>query len=777
MITNIEILKQDLPYIHDLNNYLVKPEIFHPHNPKYIKQWNTYRKHVIEGIWVYDKYGWRFMPPTLFLYGNFFKFETRQGKQTIITKPDVRDIDWLIHYSYLEAMGFSGFKNDEKYTSDRILFDQEGIDTLKRSRVKEDVKRYEALFKSNGTYKEFAPANQYLKELNQVENLGIPVYFNSAKNMLVFGSRGGGKSYSVAGIVTQAMITDGMKEYSKEVLAMKPKVNINIGAGESRFSSELISKIVKCLELYGTDPDFGAWSSPQKPDFIEGPFYVDWIGSYGPNNSENPYRYEYDVETPSGWHTEGSGTKLFHTNYSDKKKSGAQAGSGSRNNIVVYEEIGLQPNFVDALLNNVGTVMDNKGEQFGVQIGIGTSGNIDLVQQSKKVFSSPKTYNFLEYDNLWEPGDNSKIGLFLPAYLTNSRFKDENGNTDIEASLKYYTQRREEAYKADDPEVYRNERMNYPIVPSDMWQSSKGSYFPIAELQERELELTKNQYYKSIGRKVELVWDSSSPRGVRANLAPEAEPFYTFPFDRSMSKLDGCVVIYEEPQTIKNEIPEDMYIYTLDPYVSENIDEGGSIGCFQVWMNPKYTMQGFNGSTLVATYYGKNPDGKDAFYSVVEKLIQYYGNCPRMLWYEANRGDSVRGYFMRKNKLFLLCLRPSREKGSHAVERKVAEYGFIVGNQIDKLSLITDASEHLLSFTQNKGVQKRVVETIPDLFLIQQLIPYHLKGNFDAVSAYLGFPLAIKELEHQYIREAEKMKKKNPLAFIALNKNIFHVNK
>lgn len=191
MITNIEILKQDLPYIHDLNNYLVKPEIFHPHNPKYIKQWNTYRKHVIEGIWVYDKYGWRFMPPTLFLYGNFFKFETRQGKQTIITKPDVRDIDWLIHYSYLEAMGFSGFKNDEKYTSDRILFDQEGIDTLKRSRVKEDVKRYEALFKSNGTYKEFAPANQYLKELNQVENLGIPVYFNSAKNMLVFGSRGG----------------------------------------------------------------------------------------------------------------------------------------------------------------------------------------------------------------------------------------------------------------------------------------------------------------------------------------------------------------------------------------------------------------------------------------------------------------------------------------------------------------------------------------------------------------------------------------------------------
>lgn len=584
------------------------------------------------------------------------------------------------------------------------------------------------------------------------------------------------------------MAFDGLKEYTLKSLAKKPNVNIAIGSSDAKKSSELVSKITTNFDLHGTDPDFGVYGSPGSKDFLPGAFYINWIGSAKPNNSQNPYRYEYQVETAQGWQFLGSGTKLIHYNYSEKKSSGAADAAGSRNALNVYEEVGLMPNFRDVLLQNEPTVSGD-GERNGVQFALGTSGDIEAVQQTKMVFNDPETYHFLAFDNIWEQCDH-KIGLFIPAYLSDRRFKDRNGNTDILRALEFFVKRREAASKVDDIEVLRNEMMNFPLVPSDMWTSSRGSYFPIGELLDREKQLVKDKSYKN-GKKVSLVWDSSKQTGVRADIDEDAEPFYTFPFsksmskdDKGMSKLDGACVMYEPPITsydnIHGEIPKDFYIYTLDPYVSENIDEGGSIGCFQIFINKRYTKEGYNGDQLVFTYYGKNPSGKDAFYEVIEKAIQLYGNCPRMFWYEANRGDSVRGYFVRKNKTHLLCIRPTREKGSSAKERIVTEYGYMVSNKIDKLDMITDCAEWLLSFTMRNGKQVRVYETIPDLFLIQQLIQYTIEGNFDAVSALLSLPLALKEIEHQYVFQAEKKSRANPFANLIqatqVNPNILRKN-
>jgi len=774
MITNIDILKQDLPYIYNIKNFLVTPEKFHPDNPKYIAQWNRYKKHCIEGLWAYDQYGYRYMPPTLFYYGNFFKIEDQEGKQRVIKKPSVRDIDWLIHYSYLICCGFSGFEDDDTYSCDVALIDKNILSLVESSMKEEDKKRWLHLHSTNGKLKTYVKPSLYLKDL-QTSPKGRTLYFNQCSNLMLFGSRGGGKSYSIAGIISQILSFDGLKEYNKDALAKSPKANISVGAGIADKSSELLDKVVTNHALLGTDPDFGAWGTPGTPDFIPGPFYVDWVGSIKPNNAQNPYRYEYQVETSSGWQTLGSGTKLVHVNYSEKKATGTQSAAGSRNALVVYTEIGLMGNFRDALLSNEATVSADH-ERFAVQLADGTSGNIDLVQQTKMVFNDPDTYHFLAFDNIWEQTDH-KIGLFLPAYLTNGKFKDSNGNTDIEKALMFFEQRRKDAASKDDIEVLRNEKMNYPLVPSDMWTSSRGSYFPVAELLDREKQLLTNNQYKTIGTPVELIWDSTRQSGVRADLLDKevAEPYYTFPYDKSMSKVDGCCVMYHPPEYMKGEIPKDFYIYTLDPYVSENIDEGGSIGCFQIWLNRKYSSEGYNGNQLVFTYYGKNPSGKDAFYEVIEKAIQLYGNCPRMLWYEANRGDSVRGYFIRKSKTYLLCIRPTREKGSSAKERVVTEYGFMVSNKIDKLNMITDTSEWLLETVTHNGRQIRTYESIPDLFLLNQLVQYTIDGNYDAVSALLGLPLALKEIEHIYNFEAEKKNKKNPLAAISLNPNIFHV--
>ena len=771
MITDINRLKKDLITIEDLSRFLVTVPNLHPDNPTYNKIWKQYFKYCIEGLWAYDNGGWRFMPPTLFFYGNFFKIQhtERGSKVRRFIKPLVRDLDWLIHYSYLEAQGFSGFKDDDQYSCDLALINETLYEELAQSEKQEDRLRFNNIHTKGGKKKIYIIPREYIKRLHKAD-LGKPLYANPSRNLILLGSRGGGKSFSVAGISAHILTFDGAKEYTREWLENPTVAAISIGAGITDKSSELVSKVVTALNKFGTDADLGVYGKSTDNIYEPSPFYRSWVGDHKPGNKKNPFRYEYEVETQHGWSTEGTGTSMFHVNYSDKKQDGTQAGAGARVLLAVYEEIGLMPNFRDALLSDQATVSVD-GDQFGVQLALGTSGNIDLVQQTKLVFENPGEYNFLEFDNLWETSDK-KIGLFIPAYLTESRFKDKNGNTNFEQALEHYANRRMEASKKSDPASIYNEKMNYPLIPSDMWISNKGSYFPQIELMEREKELVRDHYYKTLGQPTKLIWDTKAPNEVRAEYDPDIELLQTFPFDRTVTKIDGGICIYEKPQTIRGEVPNDMYIATFDPYVSENIDEGGSLGVTKVFLNPKYTSEGFNGNYLVATYIGKHPNGKDAYYENQEKLLAYYGNPIRGLWYENNRGDSVRGYYARKNKLYLLALRPNKEKGSNVYQQKVLEYGYTVGNQVDKIEMIDDTAEWLLSHTMFNGKKLRVVETYPCLFTIQQLIQFELKGNYDAVSALIGYPLALKELEHQVIKEKNKPKN-NPLAAISMNINLF----
>lgn len=774
MINNIELLKQDLIRIENIKTWLVDVPQLHPESDDYIKLWTRYTKFCIEGLWGYDSGGWRYMPGTLFFYGNFFTFLDVDEEQNIRRKgkPTIRDIDWMLHYAYLEAQGFSGWENDDVYTSDRAANDPDEFNRLKHSRKHAEQKRFLQMIDSKGQPKRYLSARDNIRKLHTTK-LGRPLYWNHAKNLQIFGSRGGGKSFTFAGITAHHLTFDGLKYFSEADFTEPPTIEVCVGSGDSTKSSEFCSKIVDGLNELGINSNLGVWGSIYDDDYTPCPFYRDWVGSLNPPNKKNPFRYEFEAKIGDRW-VKGQGTKskLIHVNYSDKKQGGETAAAGGRYILMIYEEVGLQANFKDAVRSNVGTVTGKSG-QFGVQVAIGTSGNIELVQQSKHVFTHPNEDNFLEYDDIWE--QTGKIGFFLPAYLTNVTFKDENGNTNIEAALQYYAVRRADAAEKSDPDVLRHEKMNFPIIPSDMWTSGKGHYFPIAELLEQERRLIHHGKYKTIGKPVKLTWDTASPYEVKAEHDETAEPFFDFPYGKNMSTLDGAILIYEEPNYVKGEIPNDMYFFVLDPYVADDPEEGGSLGAFYGFLNPKYTPEGYNGMAMVCSYIGKHPDGKDGFYANIEKIIAYYGNNARSLWYEANRGDSVRGYFVRKRKANLLALSPSREKGSAAFDKRVLNYGITIGGIEQKIEMISDTADTLLLHVVQNGVPKRYYETIPDIFLIRQMITFEIKKhkNFDAVSAFILMPLVVKELQHKTIDEAEKKNKHNPLFFLSVNPNVF----
>lgn len=411
--------------------------------------------------------------------------------------------------------------------------------------------------------------------------------------------------------------------------------------------------------------------------------------------------------------------------------------------------------------------------QFGVQIALGTSGNMDTVQPAKEIFTHPRDFNLVTFVDVWE--ESGEIGFFLPAYMTASDFKDENGNTNYDEAIEFYLKSRNRAEESNNPQILSIEKMNNPLFPSDMWQSDKGNILPVAEAQLRERGLLNNKLYEKNYTPVKFHWDSSKPRGVDYQIDKERKPFFEHKYRYERDDLDGPIMIYEFPQEIHGVVPNDMYKFIgHDPYVSDNIDEGDSLGATYIIMNPKYLTEGFSGNCIVASYIGKPNGGRKEYYENLEKLLAFYGNPIRGLWFEANRGDECKNFFVNKDKQFLLALRPQNINSANIYQRKITQYGYLVGGTIGKADLLDKVHDWLLEPTTIGDETLLNIERIPDIFLIRQIIAFDMKtGNYDAVMALAGAILGIREEEKNIIDEIKNKNKHNPLAFLSQNSRMF----
>ena len=724
---NLSLYTEDVDWIkiEDLKGVLsqFEPVHLHPDDPQYKVQWNGLRTKLVDGIF-YPQFGkMRYIPGRLGYYSKFCTIVDTKDKVRYEITPDIRDLEFHFAYYLIEALGFSGCTNDDKYTCDRRIH--------RFNKLKIDAQA--ELITSNGKLKEFREPREYLFSLHD-DDLGQPLYKNDASNLLVLGARGGGKSYSFALMGVKYELTfHGARNSDRPI----GKTSVEIGSGQVSKSSELIDKIVLSNECLKKEK-FGAYGEEGDDDFEPCPFYMWMDGSYRVNNQQNPWIQQKTVKKGKSWKKIGRKSTLYHSSYSTNKKEGAEASAGGRRNMIVYEEIGLTA-LIKEVWGSNNAVVRTDSEQYGSQIGIGTSGNIELIQSTKHIFTHPKDYNCL----IFGKGN----GFFLPAPLTNKDFKDENGNTNLEEAYEYYIKRREEAKMASDPQVLIAERMNYPLSIEDMWLGGSSGYLPDKEAELREKELIANNLYENIGQAVELVWDSKVDSGVTYRIKPksEAKPIYNWPLSPN-DPTHGEIMIYIHPEKLKVNglLPNDAVIFLHDPYVSDELDKGGSLGASYAIVNPKYESFGLPSYQIAATWISRHPHGVDAYNEEFEKLIQFYGNPVRNVWYEANRGDRFKGHITKKKKNYLLCLRPQFEQGQYIYTRNATQTGYVVSNQIAKVTLLDGLRDLLLMDVGGK----LLIETIPCLFTIKQIRQFKMDGNFDGVSALQGLPLAIKEIEH-----------------------------
>ena len=751
MTINTDLL---FPKIEDNTDFIKTHPNLHPSSSAYEVYWTEELTRLIYGYWGKEetKEGvrYRFIPPQLYYFINYHTMMVTKKKQRIKSRPTLWDINYTIMNLWFISRGFSGFKDDPEYTSNHAVYLHE--QKLKDpNRADTPLHILETItddcYKENGTFKEYIDPLEYLNSTHK-EKLGNPLYDNYSTNLFLFGSRGGGKSFMASAILEHEYLTDGAKTL-EDFLAKKNKVEIFCGAPIASKSSDLLNKFKDSLDSLPGEYYNGK-------EFFPAPFSRQSSGTLKVGNSKHPYRFEYEKKIGNSTKLVGTGTLVKHETFKDNK----QAAVGGRYTVIVLEEVGLE----DSLLTIHGanrSTQDLGEGKFGSSLYIGTSGDVDKVIETEIIFRDPEAYDFLAFTDTYE--GRNKLGFFLPAYYTNAMFKDKNGNTNVEKALEYEYYEREKAKKANNTVAYDELIMSRPIKPSEMFLSRTGNKFPIAMLREVQANNDRYQFKKHLRTIGSLIPDKDYIFGVKFKADPDLKPVDRFPHDQK-SNLQSAWEFYEHPPA--GLIPSNLYKIIYDPIR----DEGGGTSLAAIYVYKSNNTIDGNGNELVAWWVGRYDMPEDIHLQCV--LAAKYFNAQVM--FENNIID-FKNYCMRTGNYHILAPTPKQiiEK---AVKDPTMKYdvGIPMTNPLKEYALRLAQQwlleekkkyvEELIDGTKREVIVRNL-DTIKDDLLLEELIQYNSKGNFDRVSAFLLLMLWIEQDKELVIKETENIVKKSSFDF------------
>lgn len=356
------------PWLHDISPFVVKdhPE-YHPATKDYLDYWEEHEKRCIEGLWGLDKNketnegGWRYCPPQLYYYVNFCVIEDEDevSNSSEVIIPRLRDIEWIFFTNWLICRGFSGYEDDKEYTSNLLVYKlEQGIDLNPKDRKRLSFAKH--IYKKDGSYKKYVDPREYLYKTHE-KPLGLPLYENTALNLLWLASRGIGKSFIAAALVSHTFKFHGATRFDESYFTLVKGPEIVVGAALSSKSADLLKKF-KFMEEYQKE-NFGAWG--ENDEFIPGYFFQNTLGTLVVNNNKSPYRAEYLYKEGGVDKVGGKGTKLIHVTY----ESNSEASVGTRPILSEIEEVGLASELLQLWSANETTLI--RRNKFGSQLGTG----------------------------------------------------------------------------------------------------------------------------------------------------------------------------------------------------------------------------------------------------------------------------------------------------------------------------------------------------------------------------------------------------------------------
>ena len=411
--------------------------------------------------------------------------------------------------------------------------------------------------------------------------------------------------------------------------------------------------------------------------------------------------------------------------------------------------------------------------------GTATSGNMQVFEQN---FYSPKAFNFMPFENVWDKDCRNEIcGYFKPycwglqGQIGDRYAMDENGNSDLELGIRIaYNERQKKKDTAKTFADYINYLGQYALMPAESFSSATENLFSSEELLAWEERLRTDNSFKfyvdgwlfDINGKIEFktnarieaeggklnqdYWDwiegvprkgHEHPHGcIRKWFNPIKVPY----FDKDGKQVIGT--------------PPGLYSISYDPVGinKENklITNKHSHNSIKVWMNP-CTYNGFK-TALVCAYYGR-PEKLEQADRVCFYLARYY-NCIGTTGVEINRGETVSN-FTKWKALKYLMRDPVQIWDTSIKGAVVGSYGVNMGDGAKKLEGLRLLKEMLYSVVgkNDLGEDIYLFQTIYDYQSILELKKWNSLGNFDRVSEMIIRALqwklsdieAAKELAHR----------------------------
>lgn len=545
--------------------------------------------------------------------------------------------------------------------------------------------------------------------LDQASNGGLYNDFEGSNHMAELASRGKGKSYSLASILSHIFIAGENEEANKKVKGI-----VTAYQKEYLTKDGVLNKFTDMINFCAEKSQFPR--KRLKSSFQE----MTWIMGYK------------DVELDIDKGTQN--TVLGVSSKDDESKL-----RGKRAAKILIEEFGTFPRLID--LYNVLLPSVQEGDVvFGMIYMLGTAGDKESdFAGAQEIMYNPKGYNMYALPNVYDKFNQGKpyFVFFFPGYMNRKGCYNNDGVSDvIKALIEILMNRYRVKYNSTDPNTIIKTIAEIPITPAEAIIKTGVNMFPVADATERVGQLDSNASEYDNVYVGDLVFNKS---GIVEFKPSNDNPIREFP--HKDNKISGAIEIFQMPEIDKgtNKPYSNRYILGADPYDDDesNTMSLGSIFVLDLWTDK-----------IVAEYTGR-PLYADDFYEICRKLALFYNG---RLNYENNK-KGLFSHFSTRNSLYLLT-----DVLDYLKDKQMMKDGY--GNK----SKGTNASAAINAFGRSRlrswllspveitEIQdgEEVTTTIPRIFTVRnraflkEIILYNSEGNFDRISA-MGMLMLLRE--------------------------------
>lgn len=542
----------------------------------------------------------------------------------------------------------------------------------------------------------------------QSRNGGLYNGFEGGQHCAELASRGKGKSYSLASILSKNFIL-GVNETAHT------KVTSVVTAYQKEYliKDGVLNKFISMADFVADNTQFPR--RRLKNSLQE----MMWIMGYK----------DADLDIEKGTRN----TVLGVSSKDDESKL-----RGKRAADILIEEFGTFARLIDTYNVLIPSVQEGN-YAFGQIYMLGTAGdNESDFAGAQEIMYNPKGYNMYALPNVYDKVNHGKkdFVFFFPGYINRKGCYNKDGVSDvIKALLEILINRYKVKYSSTDPNTIVKTIAEVPITPAEAIIRTGYNMFPVTDLTERLEQLSSSNELDNI-----FVADLVINKEGRVEPKPsEGNSIREFPHKNN--KIIGAVELFELPKIDNNtgKPYQGRYIAGADPYDNDESDTMslGSIFVLDLWTD-----------RIVAEYTGR-PLFADDYFEICRKLCLYYNAD---LNYEQNK-KGLFGYFSQRNCTYLLTDVLDFLKDKYNVK---AGFGNTAKgtnatqpiNAYAKSLIRRWLLEHISSSQVVDGEVREVeiprLYTLKNVALIKELIGYNTEGNFDRISA-LGMLMLLRE--------------------------------